>query len=156
MGVFFRFTEDGEVLVARIPFVSKVSDEVFEKRAKKISFERFFSKFEEEKEQLLEELALIKKMNFRNVTVVGPIIHFLDGEGYYDTGCMIDEKYFPRFHYELSAREKAIRYGVERYGKEFMEKVISKRYLEYPSESKVAMLEGKRGGIFFLKMRWFI
>ena len=149
MGVFFRFTENCEVLVARIPFANKVSDEVFEKRAKKIPLEKFMEKFEDEREQLLKELALIKKMNFRNITVLGPVIQFLDGEGYYESGCIIDGKYFPRFHQDFSVRDEAISYGYKRYGKAFMDRIVSKKYLEYPSRARIEILERRRGGIFF-------
>ena len=61
MGVFFRFTKEGKIVVAK-NIHQNMSDKQFASIAKEISKEAFFSRYSEDKEHLEEKLEMVKKL----------------------------------------------------------------------------------------------
>ena len=152
MGVFFRFDEEGKILVANTLFSSTISDAEFKKKAKYINEDKFFSKFKDDKKELLiKELEMIKEINEKELSFVGPVFHFLPNYGFYATGCYVGDAYFVDFHHERNKRNEAIKYGYKYYGKLFMDSIIEEKYLEIPTDNeKMKLIENPKSSQFVL------
>ena len=135
MGVFFRFTKEGNVLVARTASFSKISNKEFEKKAKLISVEKFMGKYNgKTRTQLEEELEGIKVIRDYKISMVGPVIQYLPGEEYFPSGCHVGDRYFGGFYERYHVKEEAIEYGYKFYGENRMEEFIDQEYLQIPKK----------------------
>lgn len=133
MGVFFKFTEEGDILVARTAPFKKIDDKEFYKKAKHVSSEKFLSKYSEERGQLEKELEMLTEIYNLKLSIVGPVVQYLPEEGLYPVGCYVGDKYFGGFYESYRVKKEAFEYGNKFFGKDKMDYFIKEGYFLFPN-----------------------
>ena len=144
MATYFRFTEDGKILLAKTLFNKGITEEEFMSKAKEVSFETLLEYCPlEQMDQYgirlvstatgLQTEMEIHKIYKPNLSRVGPIISYTPGDGYYCPGCFVGDKFFENAYTDEKIMREAVEYGVKFYGKDFMREIMDKGYLSEPS-----------------------
>ena len=99
------------------------------------AIDKFLSKYDDEREQLIKEIKILKKIEEQKLSRIGPRTCYIDGEGVFECGCYIGDRYYEKFYTKHEEYDKAIQYGYNFYGKEFMDEVIEKDLIMYKNSS---------------------
>jgi len=123
MSVFFKIADDGkDVYVVKNMVEKKISEEDFEKSAKRVSVEKFLSEFpevsSEKLEKVINRVQKICEMKLSSVTIsssITPVVMSI--RYYYDVAGKIFRHDYGQLE-EFSQKEYAIQYAKEFYGEE--------------------------------------
>lgn len=133
MGVFFRITDIGTIMVAKTAFSNKISEEEFQKKAKFIPTEKFLAKYNGQvRERLEKEINIVSNINAGNLSRFGAVMIYVWPDYYIFTGCYMGDKYFPDFFQNGYVYKRGMVYAYENYGDEFMDRIIGEKYLDGP------------------------
>lgn len=148
MATYFRFTEDGKILLAKTLFNKGITEKEFMEKAREIDFETLLEYCPLEQmdqygirlvstaSNLQTEMELYRLYK-PNLSRIGPVILYSPAEGYYCSGCFVGDKFFDNAYVDKKIMKEAIEYGVKFYGEDFMKEIMDKGYLSEPNRQEI-------------------
>lgn len=166
MAIFFRFTSDGRILMAKTLGNKGITEREFMEKAKEITFETLLQYCPKEQVDQygirLESIAThlqtemeIHRIYKPNLSKIGPVISYNPGEGYYCPGCFVGDRFFEGAYGSETIMKEAIEYGVLFYGKDFMKEIMDKGYLSEPSYQELTSKLYKDIPTPYIKIHFF-